>query len=465
MLKRIETLLKAFLAFLGNLVNPIGTRFAAGVQTWWNLIIIGGLKVSLPILGAAAPLLQPIADEFSKVIRTTGGPLRALLFAPFGFLAKEAVELTQAPLIAAGESTPDNAIDRAAAAFAGAFANGASSAAVAALFEAVFPEQLNVLNGLAPLLGKMAGFDEVAGEIMRPLYSNAFGKSLDYHFRSVFKAELPSEQNAVAWHARRLLTDAQLRRIFAFSGLKDEYEAPFIESAFRPLSPFILGRLADDTGFDETKTRDALADAGFSATGIELAIEGFHKSSVKSHRASAVSAAVSNFETGIAGEAELNVALADLGLTEEARDLVLEQALRKRLNTLTLDYKRAWDNRLEAGVIGMDEYRLVIAGLGFVEPMATALIGIEQAKLDAQIAKEERAEIKSEIRKAQAVATTAAMTLFKKGDIDAVELTGVLLVIGLDPILVAADVALAEARGVTRPKAAKPKTTIPPPTK
>ena len=132
-----------------------------------------------------------------------------------------------------GESTPDNAVATATAAMGEAYGFGMASAATTAFFEACLPEKLNVLNGAGPLLAKMAGFDEIAAAVRDPLYHNAFGRALDYHFRSIFKPELPNEGDAVEWHSRGLLTDDQLRTIFNYSGLKTEYETPFITSAYR----------------------------------------------------------------------------------------------------------------------------------------------------------------------------------------------------------------------------------------
>ena len=122
-------------------------------------------------------------------------------------LAATLVQTSSDNLIAGGASTPDNAIKQAADAFAAAFGFGISSAVVTAAFEAVFPEKLNTLNGAGPMLAQMAGFKEVAQQVLEPLYANAFGRSLEYKYRSIFKPELPDESDAVTWHARRLLTD------------------------------------------------------------------------------------------------------------------------------------------------------------------------------------------------------------------------------------------------------------------
>ena len=214
MLALIELLIQVVgfvaLLFVGWSALPDAKK--AQFTNWitnWTLAALTGVTA---LLGQGEALLAPIATAFLNAFNTYGGPIATELRAPIAGFVQEELNVVTAGLVANGESTPDNAVGIASAAMADAFGFGLSSAAVTAAFEALFPEKLNVLNGAGPMIAKFAGFDEVAAAVRDPLYANAFGKSLDYHFRSLFKPDLPNEADAVTWHARRLLTDAQLQQ-------------------------------------------------------------------------------------------------------------------------------------------------------------------------------------------------------------------------------------------------------------
>lgn len=227
------TLLEVFL-----LIWSLFTKSGRDSWGWFFNHIVGGAVGQVkPLLDELAPTVAQIAGQLRDALNSHGGGIVSTIGGDFQSVARTALETQRGALASLGESTPDNAIDAAAEAFAVAFGAGLTSAGVAALFEAVFPEKLNTLNGVAPMLAKMAGFDEVAAEVIGPLYSAAFGKSLEYKYRSQFKPEYAKEPDAVRWHARRLLSDADLAEVFGVSGLKAKYETPFIASAYNPVSP------------------------------------------------------------------------------------------------------------------------------------------------------------------------------------------------------------------------------------
>jgi len=236
------------------------------------------------VVVAVESQLQPLAQIFAASFQAGGPAIAKDLAGPLGDLAKSEFQGVQDNLSAIGRSTPENAVATAADAIKSAFGFGMSSAAVAALFEATFPEKLNVLNGVGPMLAKMAGFDEVVEQIRDPLYHNAFGKSAEYHYRSIFRPELPDEFDAVLWHGRGLLSDDQLKDIFKYSGLKLEYEDAFVQSGYRAVQPRALATAIQDTPFPRDEMRSLLKFNGYRPADIELMLHAFEGASTRNVR-------------------------------------------------------------------------------------------------------------------------------------------------------------------------------------
>ena len=187
-LGRSVALLTATIAIFTLIFDPKGSEKVGHLI---GNIIRSVFQVATPILADVEKLLAPVAQSFVDSVNANGGAVANIFRDPAKLLATTAFNDAAGDLIAGGESTTDNAVRQATSAIGEAFAFGAGSAAVTAAFEAVFPEKLNTLNFAGPLFAKMAGFDEVAAAVRQPLYEAAFGRSLQYHYRSTFKPDLP----------------------------------------------------------------------------------------------------------------------------------------------------------------------------------------------------------------------------------------------------------------------------------
>ena len=163
------------------------------------------LNVAVQVFVGAEKQLVPIAQAITNAFTSNGNGIASQFRGPVSQFVKNEFQQVENALTSIGVSTPENAAQIAANTMAEAFGFGASAAAVTALFEAAFPEKLNTLNGVGPMISQMAGFEEITDMVREPLYSNAFGKSLEYYYRGIFKPELPDETDAVLWHARQLI--------------------------------------------------------------------------------------------------------------------------------------------------------------------------------------------------------------------------------------------------------------------
>jgi hypothetical protein len=383
------------------------------------------------IVVAVESQLEPLGQIFAASFQAGGPAIAKDLAGPLGDLAKNEFTGVEGNLAAIGESTPDNAVATAADAIKSAFGFGMSSAAVAALFEATFPEKLNVLNGVGPMLAKMAGFDEVVEQIRDPLYANAFGKSAEYHYRSIFKPDLPSEFDAVRWHSQRLLTDDQLRVVFKYSGLKAEYEAPFVASAYRAIQPRAIATAVQDSPFPRDQMQSMLEFYGARPQDVALLLDLFEVQSTRNVRNQYLSATITAAERGTLTPAEVDSNLTDLNFSDQAKHWVQLTIATRKLEQLAELYRKSVSEAYKYSLISDADYVSSLEAIGIAAADANAHYAVDsEAKLGKEAAAAARAAARLAAETTRA-ASKAALENYAAHNIDEIALAAALAVAGL----------------------------------
>jgi hypothetical protein len=445
----IHDLVKAIQNAVAALFRALNI-FAKGAETMFvNYLtnaVNGAIIAWSPIVSALGGTLAPTVRGVIAQIEAHGGEIAADIRTPVAALARSIFTSSSDGLQTIGESTPNNAIASAANAYADAFGNGLGSAGVAAAFAAIFPKELNVLDGLAPMIGNMAGFKEIAGTVLEPLYANAFGRSLDYHYRSIFKPELPDEADAIQWHARRLLTDDQLRVLFDYSGLKTEYEPAFIASAYRAVQPRAVMALLQDVDFPLAQMTSLLEFAGLRDQDINLLLPLMQLNSTKNVRAQYLSALVRAVELGTDTPANLARAMTDMKYSQDAQNWVQLTVAERKLEQLAELYRKSVSESYKYGTLSDAQYVPALEAIGINSADAQAHYAIDSIAKQGKIL---AAALKAEERLAAqrtSAAMKAAIAEYRAGTIDSVALEAALLAAGVDPVIASFAVVVQTAR-------------------
>jgi hypothetical protein len=409
-------------------------------------LTVGGLGVAQVVLGELEPSLQAIVDGFASSMGGTGPGIAATIATPIGALAAGNVRTASSNLMGGGESTPANAQAQAAAAFEQAFGFGISSAGVTAAFEAVFPEKLNTLNGVGPMLARMAGFDEVAANVLGPLYRNAFGRALEYEYRSTFTPEFPDEEAAAQWTARGLAVGWSLDDVWAVSGLKEQFRAAKAAAAFRPVPPFLLARAAEAGVIPIDQLTAALTFAGFRPTDITTLETAYAALALQPYQQQYLVAAVRSTELGTMTPQELGGVMNDISLNQDQQALVQLTVATRKLEQLAELYRRSISEAYKYGLVTDAQYVPELEAIGIGAADAQAHYAIDSI---AKTGKAAAAELKAEARLAaqqQRGGINAAVAEYKAGTTTAVELGAALLLLGVDPTVAAFIVTVQEQR-------------------
>jgi hypothetical protein len=457
----IRSLAEATVSLLGALWDPTKPGLNAAVQKWIQIAIGLAVESTTDILEGGLDALGPIAAAFLAAWQTNGGSLAGAIETPIAAAAAAAFNTSSSNLLNQGTSEPTNAIARAAAAFSEAFGFGISSAAVTALFEMLVPEKLNVLNGIGPMLASMAGFEEISANVRDPLYRNAFGRSLEYYFRSQFKPDLPDESDAVLWHARGLLSDTQLETIFGYSGLKAEYEPAFVASAYRAVQPFLLARAAENGSITPAQLNTLLTFAGYRPGDIEILNQVFAAMALLPYQQQYLVAAVRAAELGTITPAELGDDMTEIGLNQDQQAIVQLTVATRKLEQLAELYRKSISEAYAYGTLTDAQYVPALEAIGIASADAQAHYAVDSTKkLGKAALAAQRAALKLANQRNKS-AENAAIAGFRNGTLDAAELAAALELAGMDPLVAGYVVAIQSAKlagnltfvyGVTLPR-------------
>jgi len=454
----MSALLDLLLYFLGAIFglaafyNVLGDKNRAALANWLKNFLTARLESFLPLLNALEAQLQPITSAFVTAIEKFAPTISRDVRIPVDTLVRATIAEKEIAMVGLGVSTPDNFAAFAAQAMSDAFIFGAGSALTSAAFEAVLPEKLNTLNAVGPIMASMAGFDEVTKEVLAPLYKNAFGKSAEYHWRSVFKPEFPDEADAVLWHARRFLTDDQLRAVFAVSGLKPEYETPYINSAYRAVQPRVLATLFQDVPFPRDQIQGMLERAGIFPQDVPVLLDGFEFASVKNVRNQYLSATITAAERGTLTPAEVDSALTDLTFSDQAKHWVQLTIATRKLEQLAEIYRKEVSALYKFSLITDAQYVPSLEAIGIAQADANAHYALDSAnKLGHEAAAAARAAAKLEAEVTRA-ASKAALANYAEHNIDELALAAALAVAGVPAQVIpwAVDVAALRRQAIMR---------------
>ena len=318
-----------------------------------------------------------------------------------------------------------------------AFGFGVASAAVTALFEAVFPEKLNTLNGAGPMLAQIAGFEEVAKAALGPLYENAFGKSLEYLYKSVYQPDYPDEADATIWYARGLLGPDDLGEVFKYSGLKKKYEAAYLASAYRPVSPFIMARATASGALTIDDINSVLQFGGYRPDDIKRLQKAFADLAIAPERTAAVNAFTLAAVAGLYSGPDIATELNTLGVIPTAVPFIVKEIGYKRMLKLAELYEKSVSEGYRYGTVTDAEYIPDLENIGLGSDYASARYGVDSILKTGKAA---NAAAAAAARLANARVKANVKTIseeFLKGATDVAVLTAQLATSGLDPTIAA----------------------------
>jgi hypothetical protein len=397
------------------------------------------------MLSDLSPSLRSTTSALSAALNEQGEPLRAELEGVFAGFVKKAFGAVTESLEKRGPVKPAEWKDIASAAMADAFSFGLSSFATSAAFEAIFPEKLNHLNGVGPMLATLAGFEEVSAASLRPLFQAGISIPASYDALSKFRPRIPGQQAALQWWARGIITDAEAKETMTVAGYPDSWMPAMFRAAYRPINARALATLLPDQPIDSDQLRAILQDNAYSPDQINFLVQQFEYASTKNLLQTYIHEAITAYQHGVMPDHELSEILDGVGWSAQAKKYVIDRAALARRVTLAQKVESQIIPLVAAGAITPEQGEQHMEAAGIQPWYADLEITLATTKATiAEAKREAAAEHKAEIAR-QRNLTRAAVAEYKTGRINTAALTAALVALGLEPTLVASIVAVEEA--------------------
>ena len=438
--------LKQLVALLSRIVQGVAHK---GVEVWergFINMLSGEVRAIAWALEQLAPTISKIETDVKNVMLAQAGPIHAALDSTLGQFARDALTTATKSLEARRNITPDQWSEVAGVALADAAAFGLGSFAISAGFEAIFPEKLNTLNSLGPMLATLSGFEEVTRAALGPVLYAGIAQPARYDANSKFRSLMPSLMDARIMYARGKITPAQFQQLAAFAGLAGEWVPATEAVSFRPMSPFFVANAFVDQPLDPNVLTPMFVDMGLSPQNQQVAMAAIRNRSLQQVRTQYESEAIKAYEQGVLSDVELDEVFDALGWSTEARQLARSRALLTRRETLGKEVETQIKMLVSAGLMDGQTALQQLEAAGVQDWKAQLVVTLAET---VALMRAQKAELKAEQQLAIKEQRNSARTLllqFEQGNIDAAALAAGLTLLGLDPTLSTTMVTLAETQ-------------------
>ncbi len=409
-------------------------------------VVRGALGIATPLLAEVEKDLSPVVTAFADSVSANGGPLRALLAVPLSKFAAGALASAQKSLEGKTNIKPGDQVTIAGTAFADAVSFGLGSFAVSAAFEAAFPEKLNTLNSLGPMLATLSGFEEITAAALRPIFYAGIAQPARYDANSKFRSLVPDLMTARILLSRRIITADQFNTLCSYAGMSPDWMAAQTALSYRPLQPRMLATAIQDTPIPHSTMTAILQDNGMSDANVQFMLGILSYNSTKNLRNAYVTEAMTAYGDGVVSDSELNQILTSQGWSDDAITMATNRALIMRRIKLATEVSSQVVSLVAAGLIDPETGLQQLEAAGVVDWQANLKITLATTKAELQKARKSAAAAAKLLITDQRNLTRAAVAQFERGTIDAVGLTAALAALQLDPTLVASVVAVETAK-------------------
>lgn len=446
---KIFAVVGAFFALMEILFDPKGVE---KVANFVGNVTRGSLKIVTPLLNDLEADLGPIVGAFAGALKTTGAGIKADIEEPLREFAGAAFDVLQGSLDGKTNIKPGQWSDIASTMLADATVFGLGSWAVTGAFESLFPEKLNSLNSLGPMLATLAGFEEVSKQAIGPLLTAGVGIPSRYDANSRFRSILPTATVAMALYARGIIDAATRDQLVSFGGIAPEHVASEQTGAYHGYSPRALLRVIESGLFTQDEIQDELTFSGMRPASQARMLKAAPYLATQPYRSELRNSLHAAFVAGLLSETELTDQV-DAAESNLDRDnlILLRVRLDKRVAAIK-ELANAYQIQYLGHLIDLTTYQNLLAGLGLQADTENNLLAVAEAKANAAIERQLEAEERALERQTKADLRKVAIRNFKNGSIDAASLALQLEATGLSTVQTVAwtDLAALEQAGAAR---------------
>jgi len=410
-------------------------------------------------LSAQGPLI--ITDIIKKLFDAIGAvgerlePALAEIFKPAFDVMLNGIKQSVA---AAGEVGPTKGFVTAEAFLSKAAINGMHAHHLAQLFEMIPWSKHFGMNMLPAFMADMAGFGAIASQTWGRAVGEGVGRAAGYEINASMRSRIPDPRMLEQMVFEGQLSEEDQAALLAFQGYNDDYIRRMQVIQYAEPNLRQLSGLAADASMPEAQTEKWLLEIGFSPKDASALMPIIMQQSMKAERSTLQGEVMNNLRSGLLTEADADLYFDTLRLHPAARQMLLTSArLGLRRNSIE-DNITTYKAQHAGGLIDDSDLTLGLQAQGITSSRISVEVAAAATRRFAQIAREEEAETKAEIRKQQTLLISALREAFQHGMIDPSQFEQTLIHGGIAPATASATVELEmiklEGRAMTSRSAA-----------
>jgi hypothetical protein len=231
--------------------------------------------------------------------------------------------------------------------------------------EALSPLKHIGLGHISAVLYDLINYKTLTAAFMGTLAFIYIRTPLTYYYNKVARPNIPDERGLRELVGDYELTQSEFVSWMAFHGYTDDWSAKIFDTAFRPLTPYMLRSLAEAGLLPEDVLDRELHHAGYREEVIPIIKQMMINLSASSLAAVSSSTAMTRFQEGFDDEKALRQNLTTLGIADQMLDRYVFAAQLKYLYDYQVDMKAYYIDAYHRRAIEEPELRtsLVQAGL------------------------------------------------------------------------------------------------------
>lgn len=358
-------------------------------------------------------------------------------------LPKAVLEITTTLVMRDGIPNPETAEDIGFRVLGFAFLVGQIVHFGVDIFSKVFWPVSSVFSHNAEIAVELLGYEAITREIHQAFFRNAFGQHQRYRYQRQFRPTRPNAATAAEMFSRRIIDEGTFASLAADNGYHPAFEKALAENSYRAVSPFLVARELGLINADVAALVDLLRFQGLREKDVQPTIDGLTNAGLLRILTPLIGQIVTSASKGLMSDAEISAAFDALNVTHQAQQILMQHIATVRHEKLTTEFKSELDIMVADGAITLDEYRSQLQALGLQSEEISVYSGIADAKLQRKVLTEEARAASEAARDVARHNIEAAIVSFRKGEIEATTLAGLLATQGLNPLQVAAHTALA----------------------
>jgi SOS response regulatory protein OraA/RecX len=243
--------------------------------------------------------------------------------------------------------------------------------------EAVHPLKQMGFPHLAAILYDLSGYKLVTGAAFTAIGAAMFGYPFKYFFMNLFRPRMPEDEKIVEAYLEGEIDETRAKQMLGYCGFSDDYFRMLVAITDKPVSPFILARMAEMGYYDYDLFERAFRDAHYGPEVRKLLHEYMKHVAAGELRAVATSVTLNRYRDGLISAESLQEELRMLHCPPALREAYVSAAMLARDYEIAQEAAKAITSAYRKGKLTLEQAKKYLLDMGFQPDWVQAWAAIQ----------------------------------------------------------------------------------------